>query len=749
MPTRHTGLFCCLFTLVSCAAGAAELFVPVGAGGYLSSLPAGARGPQAEVFRTDSLRGPVPTNDWWSSLAWMKFSERQYAHPLAVMAEPAGLRVYYPGNSITANRSAIFGFMPEKGADFVLGHSAVAAFADARVERFSDWFVTARFGAAGKGMSVSYGHGSPYVYAVYDGGEPMVTFTKPTKVWSGDAKSPVLGVTIDGRQYGLFAPTGSTWAGLGTAVLAARTGGKAYFSVAVLPDDTPATLALFASHAHAHVTDTRVEWAFDEKASTVKTTFRFTLKAFEGADDATLFALYPHQWRNSSCPLTGHVYRSVRGVMKLAEGKSFETVMRFPGVLPAPPLAPDGDAARLKALVDEVARAPVPGIGDTYSQGKWLGKLATLVPIAEECGDISAADSMRGELRKRLGEWLNPRDASGAVRKVGLFAYDANWGTLIGYPASFGSDVDLNDHHFHYGYFIKAAAEVARHDPAWAADDKWGGMVRLLVRDVASGDRDDRLFPFLRNFDPYAGHSWASGHARFGDGNNNESSSEAMNAWCGIVLLGQAVGDAKLRDLGVYLYTTEMNAIDEYWFDVHGDNFPKEYPASVVTMVWGGKGANGTWFSSKPPVVHGINFLPIHGGSLYLGEFPEYAKKNYDALVAENHGDGFKEWPDIIWMYRAFSDPEDALRLYRAAGDGYRGEGGNSRANTYHWLTALRAFGRVDRSVTADYPLYAVFKKGEVRTYAAWNMKQGPLTVHFSDGFMLSTDKAGVVTGRK
>jgi len=125
---------------------------------------------------------------------------------------------------------------------------------------------------------------------------------------------------------------------------------------------------------------------------------------------------------------------------------------------------------------------------------------------------------------------------------------------------------------------------------AWAADQKSGGMIKLIIRDIASPDRADPLFPFLRNFDPYAGHSWASGHARFGDGNNNESSSEAMNAWCGLILLGQAIGDDALRDLGIYLYTTEMNAIQEYWFDVHGDNRPPGYTSSVVTMVWGRQG---------------------------------------------------------------------------------------------------------------------------------------------------------------
>jgi endoglucanase Acf2 len=65
-----------------------------------------------------------------------------------------------------------------------------------------------------------------------------------------------------------------------------------------------------------------------------------------------------------------------------------------------------------------------------------------------------------------------------------------------------------------------------------------------------------------------------------------------VNAWYGLILWAEATGDAALRDLGVWLYSTEIAAIEDYWFNVHGDLWPKEYPASVVTMVWGGKGAN-------------------------------------------------------------------------------------------------------------------------------------------------------------
>jgi endoglucanase Acf2 len=241
----------------------------------------------------------------------------------------------------------------------------------------------------------------------------------------------------------------------------------------------------------------------------------------------------------------------------------------------------------------------------------------------------------------------------------------------------------------------------------------------------------------LRCFDPYAGHSWASGHAKFADGNNQESSSEAMNAWYGMILWGEATGDRAVRDVGIYLFTTEMQAIQEYWFNVHGDNFPPSYPPAIVTMVWGGKGANGTWFTADPQLVHAINWLPIGGGSLYLGLFPDFVEKNYRALVAEHHGDQWNNWSDIIWMYRALNNPADAIRLLETAGNRFKTEDGNSRANTVHWIYNLAALGQVDPGVTADSPLYAVFRKGSKRTYSTYNVSAQTRTVTFSDGFKI------------
>lgn len=735
-----------------------EDIVRLGAGSYATKAPAGAKLPPPTIFRTGNVKGPMPTNDWWSSLAWTSLSDVMYPHPLAVRAVPEGVRVYYPGANITANESAIFASMPAGSDDFIIGHSKAARFAEARVDGFSDWFVTALFEDGTNRLRASFGHGSPFVFVTVEGGSPSLAFGKePPKVWAGNSDQAILGITVKDRHYGLFAPSGSKWSDIGSSKWTVEAHGHNYFTVAVLPDDQPETLALFARHAYNHVTDTRVSWSFDEARSRVATRFDFSVRKYEGNSEGTLTALYPHQWTRGTAEFTGHSYNSVRGRMKLAKGLSFSTAAVYPGVLPALPLTANAEKARLDEMLEQALAEKGKLVADTYWMGKQLGKWATLIPIAEQVGNKTASDNFSERLRASLENFFTATDRQGILKASGdgVFAYDANWGTLIGYPASYDSDTQLNDHHFHYGYFIRAAGELARRNPTWASDPRWGGMVKLLIRDIANPDREDKLFPFLRCFDPYAGHSWASGHAKFADGNNNESSSEAINAWFGVILFAQAIGDKSLRDMGVWLLTTEIEAINHYWFDVTGEFHHPNFPASVVTMVWGGKGANGTWFSSDPELVHGINWLPFTGASLYLGAYPEYSAKNYLALVAEREKTDAKnaarpdkplarkrvgrwaQWADIIWMYRALTDPRDALTQFDARPSDFQPEGGNSLANIYSWLTTLDAFGEVDRTVTADAPFYAVFRKGDRRTHVAYNMASQSRTVKFSDGLSL------------
>jgi endoglucanase Acf2 len=711
--------------------------VTQGLGSYSTVLPPGATNVQSTIYKTSNVTGKMPTNDWWSSTAWVQYSDKQYPHPLAVQNQANGLRIFYPGPGITGNSACVCGWMSDDGRDFVLGHSATTNFGAANVDSYNDWFVTNTFVNGGATLKVSYGHGSPYVYADYSGGTPRMYFPSIPSVWSGNASSPVLGITVNGRHYALFGRTGSTWSGIGSATLTNNTGG--YFSVALLPDNTAGTLTKFRQYAYSHVTNTTVSWSYDKSTSRVNSTYTYSTTLKEGSQTGTLFALYPHQWKNSGTSLTSYTYSSVRGTMKVGEGASFTTAMKYPGVLPGLPTLGSYNTSTLATYVNQAAAEVYNGPWDTYWFGKRLGKLATLAPIADAVGNAAAATQFRNEMKAGLEKWLKASNSSGAIKSADILYYNANWGTLIGYQSSYGSDVELNDHHFHYGYFLKAAAEIGRVDKNWIADSNWGAMLRLLARDIASPNRNDTMFPFLRNFDIYAGHTWASGHAKFGDGNNNESSSEAMNAWAGLILLGEAKGDTSMRDLGIYLYTTEMNAINEYWFDVTGTNHHPDFSRSTASMIWGGKVVgDAVWWTANPEEVHGINWLPITAASLYLTQYPGYTQQNYNALVSENGGSGWDVWSDLIWMYRAIHDPSNALSQVNSSLGSLTPEAGNSRANTYQWVNTLNSVGTADLSITANHPTYAVFKKGSAVTRVAYNMGSSATTVTFSDGASLS-----------
>lgn len=670
------------------------------------------------------------TGQWWSSLVWQPFSQPLFAHPLAMRATTNGLAVWYPGANSVASKVAIMGGGSGPGGDFTLGNSAAGTFSQADCGGFSDCFVTAVFTSGKASLRASFGHGSPFVFCQITGGNPTLKFDRPPQVWSGTRQDAVLGITVNGHHYGLFGASGSTWGGLGGPSLVNNARGKDYFAIALLPDNQPKTLAAFRELAYNHVTDTRVEFAVED--GSVKAIYHFTLTPREGGDTGTLFALYPHQWKYATSPLTDMTYGSVRGAMKVGRGASFSTAIPVQGVLPMLPAEGIADRARLLRYLEVEAAKTRMEFKDTYWEGKHLGKLATLSGIAEAAQAPELQGIFVAEIKRRLEAWFTA--TPGKAQPV--FYYNTNWGTLVGSPPSYGSDLPLNDHHFHYGYFIRAAAEVARLDPAWA--EQWGPMVKLLIRDIASPDRRDALFPYLRCFDKYAGHSWASGDANFADGNNQESSSESLNAWYGMILWGEATGDKAVRDMGLFLFNTERTAVEEYWFDVSGTNFPKDFPNVALGMVWGGKGAFETWFSNDIDCIHGINWLPFTPASLYMGRHPAYVKKNHDRIVEVRKGgkDYNNGWGDLVCMFNALQDPDSAA-AYLDANPTCKVEDGNTHAFMYHWIHTLKQLGLNDANVTADHPLTGVFTRNGKKTYVAYNSEAKPRTVTFSDGTKL------------
>ena len=696
---------------------------PVGLGSYTSVLPSGAVGPTSTIYKTPDFEGAVPTNSWESSIYWSQYSQPLFAHPLTYRCVETGLQVGFP--SFGGGGIAYFG---GHRTNLTVQNTAGNP-PDARVRSASDWALDVVMGDT----TATLVKGSPYAYFTFAAGNPRLVFSGTPSVFSGNASSQALGVTISGVNYGLFAPEGSTWSGIGTNTITCNLAqGKDYFSLAVLPGNSQDTLSYFGERAYAFITDTEVDWSYDPGSSDVTTTFKVTTTPREGLNTDTILALYPHQWRDNGLISTlPYTYRSLRGTMKTVAGTSFQTRYAYSGILPNFPDKGSYDKTVLNSLVNEFNNAGNPaGAGDTYWLGKQFGRLSNILPIAEQTGNGAAASNFVNIMKDRLEDWFTASPGETGD----LFYRDNNWGTLIGYQASYGTNDILNDHHFHYGYYIHAAAQIGLRDPDWAGEDKWGGMVNELIKDIANWDRNDTRYPFLRNFDPYEGHSWASGNAMFADGNNQESSSEAINAWQAIILWGEATGNTAVRDLGIYLYTTEVEAINNYWFDIYGDVHDPAYGHDYASMVWGGKYSHEIWWAGQPSEVHGINYLPYNAASVYLGKDPEYVKENYDEMLQECGGT-IQSWRDLMYMYYALYDPDAAAGMWNTS---VSPEAGQTKAHTYHWIYNLKGMGLPDFTVRADTPLYGVFSKDGVRTYVAYNAAGSEKTVTFSDGFRMN-----------
>lgn len=726
--------------------GAAAQLVPVGEGAVHQGPKPGDKGLPAAPLRTEAmLKQAAPTSQWYSTLIFNPTPFPIFVQPMTVRTTAQGFEMALPSKEVTTTERRDTEVAYPHRDPLLLSPVAFEPGA-AKLAAVGDFSIDISFARGADDMRVTVAHGNPYAYLQVSRGDLRLRLPAAGDRLDNGADARLLALRVKGKAYALFGPTGARWEAVSpTEWIVRLPADRRYLSAAVLPDDKPATLALLARHAQVHVTGTQVQWRFDPAASVVETTFTATTRAMEGDDVGPLYGLYPHHWFGNDAvkDRLGPAYESVRGPIKLLAARDFKTRHPYVGFVPYWPGV--GDSPRrseladvLKSDVRNARRLMLPEGQSAYWQGKGLQRITKLLDVAEQQGDRESRDQLLAMLKKRFEEWFSGQD------RKRYFFVDRTLGAVASYPDDFFAIAEVNDHHFWYGYWIRAAAEIALRDPAWAAPERWGAMVELLIADIATAERGRADFPFLRNFDPYEGHSWANGMGGVGDygsfGNNQESSSEAINAWVGLILWGEVTGNRKLRDLGAYLYATEAQAINHYWFDVHRLVLAPEYRNVDVAQLFGGKYIHNTWWTDDPRQTTGINLLPVTTASTYMAGHPEYIRRNLAALKDEQaiwaargkKVDPADIWQDVFAKYQALADPAAALAQWDRWGAVELGE---TRSHTLHWLLSLNALGTPDIAVTADAPLHAVFKRADgTRTYLAFNAGKAPLTVRFSDG---------------
>eukprot|EP00535_Pseudo-nitzschia_heimii_P009651 CAMPEP_0197192008 /NCGR_PEP_ID=MMETSP1423-20130617/24377_1 /TAXON_ID=476441 /ORGANISM="Pseudo-nitzschia heimii, Strain UNC1101" /LENGTH=1099 /DNA_ID=CAMNT_0042644815 /DNA_START=764 /DNA_END=4063 /DNA_ORIENTATION=+ len=309
------------------------------------------------------------------------------------------------------------------------------------------------------------------------------------------------------------------------------------------------------------------------------------------------------------------------------------------------------------------------GAADTYFSGKTIAKLARILLIAEEVKDLCSSTDLDESKREYLAacdglEIPSDQDMEEALDQLrksvtvwvktnaeAPFVYDSSWGGLVscGCTYSYGECTNVipdcpsftdqglnfgngfyNDHHFHYGYHVYAAAALAHFDPIWAIDHY--DDVALLIRDYANPSKEDTAFPVFRNKDWFRGHSWASGLTKpmFGNIMNQESSSEAIMAYEAVALYGKTMVSifedsgytdkafvAKMmHDIGLTLTASEIRSAQKYWQvrqDVEESEkiYPDVYTANVVGILWETYSQFTTWFGNAAYLIYGIQLLPL------------------------------------------------------------------------------------------------------------------------------------------
>mgnify|MGYP001168397595 FL=1 len=740
-------LYFIFFMLLFCG-GFAIAQTAVGSGSYTTVYPgadaAGRNGfPSGSPQLSKTAVGkPVPTNDWWSKLVKENHADNLFNYPMTMKTTNNGLIVTYISSGVIGDNKAV-----------EVGLSGLNA-SKAMVSDYSDWTVSMNWNDGVRDLEVTSGIGMPFLYF-----EKNSAAVASVNVNSGTAtiSSELLIIenASNGADFVVYAPAGSTWSVSGNTYTSTLNG-KNYWSMAMLPQSTSNVASMaqaYKKYAYVFPTNAATSWSYNPATAKVTTDFSVTTDVKEGTNTNVLMGLLPHQWGNldSSSPTpTEQSYESIRGELKMLDGNSFKVAYTFRGVLPTLPYLANYstgfDPTKLDQKIGVIENDALASWTDSYNEGQMMNRMIQTARIADQTGDTEARNKMIATIKERLEDWLSYQSGEVAF----LFYYNNAWTSLLGYPAGHGQDNNINDHHFHWGYFIHAAAFMEQFEPGWA--NQWGAMINLLIRDAASTDRNDSLFPFLRNFSPYAGHSWANGFASFPQGNDQESTSESMQFATSLIHWGSITANDAIRDLGIYIYTTEQAAVEEYWFDMYNRVFDSGQQYKLVSRVWGNSYDNGTFWTADIAASYGIELYPIHGGSLYLGHNQTYAAELWTEMAANtgilSNQENANLWHDTYWKFLSLTDASAAINLYNSYPDRSL-KFGISDAQTYHWLHAMNALGPVDASITANHPLAVAFtdSSGET-TYVAQNYSNTQISVGFSDGYVLTAPANKLTTSR-
>ncbi|KMT18481.1 hypothetical protein BVRB_2g026230 [Beta vulgaris subsp. vulgaris] len=631
-------------------------------------------------FSPELLSSPLPTNSFFQNFVLKNGDQPEYIHPYLIKLSLSSLSLSYP--SRFANSSFIY---QEFNANFTISAQNNQHPDSHKVSNFNDLSVTIDFPSSN--LRFFLVRGSPFVTcAVLRGTSLKFSTIHAILSISPDNSNTKYVVKLNNNQtWVIYSSSPINLTHDGSNITSDSFSGIIRF--AVLPDSDTKYEYILDKYSHCYpvngeavfVKPFNVDYKWEKRGwgdllilahplhvklllgnnDNVVVLDDFKYKSIDGE----LVGVVGDSWslRTESIPVTWH---SIRGVKE------------------------ESYAEIISALTRDVEGLDSSSIATTssYFYGKLIARAARMALIAEEVCYPDVIPKVRSFLRETIEPWLD-----GTFNGNG-FLYDRKWGGMVTKQGSTDSGADFgfgiyNDHHYHLGYFLYAIAVLAKIDPAWGS--KYRPQAYSLLADFMSLSKGNMNYTRLRCFDLYKLHSWAAGLIEFRDGRNQESTSEAVNAYYSAALMGLAYGDTHLVALGSSLVAMEMKSAQTWWHIREGEGMYEDDFSSankMLTVLWANKRDCAPWFSPPERKEYrlGIQVLPILPITEALFPDVNFVKDLVNWTMPALGRDGVREgWKGFVYALEGIYDKENALEKTRNL-NGF--DDGNSLSNLLWWI---------------------------------------------------------------
>lgn len=606
----------------------------------------------ASTASLSRLAGDVtpPTNSWISGLALQEKPLAVFPMPYSFQALDTGFQIGLP--NVTSDAKTITG-------GHVAGIDATVESADKfKLNRFDKTSATLMYSNGQESLgNLTVTQGSPYVFYRAEND----TTIKIAGDSGGKLNDNKYSYKKGGRNYYIAGHDNTKIAAdNGEATVKVPKGSLVAFYA--LPENVTDVLGAYSGNEI-----TSVEVTHDELGGKSLTNFNYKT----ANQKPTVFSNMTYQAAGGGEKLNFD-FESVYGNMQSQKGNKFTA--KVPLIQPSNELNLDRLTEKERRLVISDLQADsqsiVIEVKDSYFAGKALARTATLLDIAEQLNQADVSKQLQIVLKRELTARLGKE----------YFYYDTDLKGVAALTSAFGSE-DFNDHHFHYGYFIYAASILGKYDTSFV--DEYKDQVNLLVADIASYETYLE-FPVERAYDPYSAHSWAAGLSPFQDGNNQESSSEAMNAYNGVALWADVIGNKTLEKNSKWMLSNETATASTAWRNVDTSaKYLSDYTSPVASLSFSGKRTYSTFFSDESNAKLGIQLIPM---SPVMETFKTDGAAIKQKLAKQDKPNDFNvALGDYLLMYLALSDKKAAVEALDRQTDAFIDDG-NTRTYLRAWI---------------------------------------------------------------